>query len=428
MILHRPLTDEERTSSQRNYNLYNLVNGASYTCLGEMVVVLFAVALDMPNHLTNTIGAMTFLGFLLVPLGIRRTGQVGAAQCQADFWVCRNIAILMVALSAVVALFSKTASWIVLLIGCFLFFGFRAAGIVLNQPMIGEITTPEDRSNLIGVSQQLFYGAGFAILLAVIVILHFTGGIVTLCGIIVAGAIMGLTAAMFLRKIYETDVIRNTARAPMLPQLLEVFRSSTTRRIIAAGIASNMSMILTAIPAALALKKGYGVSNATAVIFSALMYLGAVIASYFLRKVPRKALANAMILGYATSLLICLAWAFAPPAGGFLPFLFAGILFLLQGFLWMFPENVLICYFLMETPPDKQVPTALAFNVIRGVGAGLIGLFLAGFLMKIAAHFVPDGAAPMQGFRIYFLMALAILAILLIPILRMDAKRGRKRI
>ena len=92
MIFPQPLTAEQRQTSQLNYNRYCLVNGASYMCLGETVVVLFATKLEASNTVIAVIGAMLFLGFLMLPLGVLRTRQVGAAQTQADFWVCRNCA------------------------------------------------------------------------------------------------------------------------------------------------------------------------------------------------------------------------------------------------------------------------------------------------------------------------------------------------
>ena len=104
MIRKQPLTPEQKQISQRNYNFFSAVNGASYMCLGETVIILFAVKLHAPNILIAVIGAMMYLGFLLLPLGVIRTGQVGAAQSQADFWVCRNIAALLVAASAFLVL------------------------------------------------------------------------------------------------------------------------------------------------------------------------------------------------------------------------------------------------------------------------------------------------------------------------------------
>ena len=121
MIYDRPLTDEQRRVSQLNYNLFNIVNGASYMCLGETVIILFAVKLHAPNVIVAVIGSMLFLGFLLLPLGVVRTAQVGAARSQADFWVWRNLAALLAASGAVAALFSEHLAWGLLLAGSFLF-------------------------------------------------------------------------------------------------------------------------------------------------------------------------------------------------------------------------------------------------------------------------------------------------------------------
>ena len=126
MIFSQPLTAEQRQTSQLNYNRYCLVNGASYMCLGETVVVLFATKLEASNTVIAVIGAMLFLGFLMLPLGVLRTRQVGAAQTQADFWVCRNCAAVMVASSALIAPYSKHLAVAWLLINCFLFYGCRA--------------------------------------------------------------------------------------------------------------------------------------------------------------------------------------------------------------------------------------------------------------------------------------------------------------
>ena len=47
MIYRGPLTEKQRRDSQRNYIGYNVVNGISYTCLGDMVMVLLAVRLQL---------------------------------------------------------------------------------------------------------------------------------------------------------------------------------------------------------------------------------------------------------------------------------------------------------------------------------------------------------------------------------------------
>ena len=160
MIVSHPLTPEERKSSQRNYIRFGLVNGFSYMSLGETIIVLLAVQMHMPDVLITFVGAMLYIGFLLLPLGVRQTARTGAAQSQATFWVCRNIAALLVAVSAVISLYLPVLAWIVLLGASFMFYGFRAAGVVLSQPLIGEITNDEDRSQLVGNATGGFYFSG----------------------------------------------------------------------------------------------------------------------------------------------------------------------------------------------------------------------------------------------------------------------------
>ena len=215
MIFPQPLTAEQRQTSQLNYNRYCLVNGASYMCLGETVVVLFATKLEASNTVIAVIGAMLFLGFLMLPLGVLRTRQVGAAQTQADFWVCRNCAAVMVASSALIAPYSKHLAVAWLLFNCFLFYGCRAAGLVMAQPLIGDITTNDDRAKLLGESNAHFYVAAVCSLVTVSVILHWNDSIGVLSCIILAGAAMGVTSSLFIRRIHETASLRESARQSM---------------------------------------------------------------------------------------------------------------------------------------------------------------------------------------------------------------------
>ena len=121
-ILGRPLDAEERRVSQRGYCLFNLVNGVSYMCLGENLIVLFAARLHAPDAVVSVLGAMFYVGYLALPLGVWRTARRGCAASLADFWVARNMAALLTASAALVALVSPQVSWCVLLVGAFLFY------------------------------------------------------------------------------------------------------------------------------------------------------------------------------------------------------------------------------------------------------------------------------------------------------------------
>lgn len=404
MIYDRPLTDEQRRVSQLNYNLFNIVNGASYMCLGETVIILFAVKLHAPNVIVAVIGSMLFLGFLLLPLGVVRTAQVGAARSQADFWVCRNVAALLVAVSALILPLSQCLAWGLLLLGSFLFYGFRAAGVVMSQPLIGDITNNMDRARLIARSTGLFYVSGLVAMVTISLILGHYDSLWVLVGIIVAGACCGVTASTFVRKIDETSAIRRSAQAPLFPQLKTAFFDSTLRRQICAGFMVNLAIIMMAPIAILTMKRGYGVSDTQAILFSIVQFASSIAATQISGKItekigPRKV----AIYSYMLIFPICLFWLFAPAAvssvwmwGLFI------VPFILIGAMMVSAQNAMVHYFLMAVPKERQVASSMFISVVTGAAAGVTGMFVAGGLLKLAERFLGSGL-PM--YRAYFVAA-----------------------
>ena len=404
MIYDRPLTDEQRRVSQLNYNLFNIVNGASYMCLGETVIILFAVKLHAPNVIVAVIGSMLFLGFLLLPLGVVRTAQVGAARSQADFWVCRNVAALLVAVSALILPLSQCLAWGLLLLGSFLFYGFRAAGVVMSQPLIGDITNNMDRARLIARSTGLFYVSGLVAMVTISLILGHYDSLLVLVGIIVAGACCGVTASTFVRKIDETSAIRRSAQAPLFPQLKTAFFDSTLRRQICAGFMVNLAIIMRAPIAILTMKRGYGVSDTQAILFSIVQFASSIAATQISGKItekigPRKV----AIYSYMLIFPICLFWLFAPAAVSsvWMWGLFA-LPFILIGAMMVSAQNAMVHYFLMAVPKERQVASSMFISVVTGAAAGVTGMFVAGGLLKLAERFLGSGL-PM--YRAYFVAA-----------------------
>ena len=404
MIYDRPLTETQRRISQKNYNCFSAVNGASYMCLGETVIILFAVKLHAPNAIVAVIGAMMFLGFLLLPLGVIRTGQVGAARSQADFWVCRNVAALLVAVSALVLPLSRELAWGMLLLGSFLFYGFRAAGVVMSQPLIGDISSDFDRARLIARSTGLFYGSGLAAMVTISLILMRYDNLWVLVGVIVAGACFGVTASTFIRRIDETADIRRSAQSPLLPQLREAFHDLTLRRQIYAGFMVNLGIIMMAPIAILTMKRGYGVSDTQAVLFSVIQFAASIAATQISGRVTEK-IGPRKVAIYAYSLIfpVCLFWQFAPSSihAAWMWGLFL-LPFALIGSMMVSAQNAMIHYFLMAVPKERQVASSMFISVVTGAAAGVTGMVVAGAILKFAERMFGSGLAM---YRAYFACA-----------------------
>ena len=410
MIYNHPLTEEQKKKSQFYYKVYCTINGGSYMCLGETVLILFAVKCHAPNGLITVIGSMIYLGFLVLPFGMMWAAKVGAARCQADFWFARNMSALLVAVAAPVSLFSNALAWALILLGSFLFYGCRAAGIVVAIPLIGDISSNEERAKLIAHSNGLFYLVGFITLITISLLLRFSDSLYVIAGIIAVGAMMGVTASGFIRKIDEPSDIQRSARKPIIPQLREALFDSTLTRQIWAGFMVNLSIIMLIPISVLTIKRGYGISDTNAILFSMAQF-GAIVPSTLAvgrlseRFGPRKVI----IGGYFLNMLICIFWIFAPGSAAvsaspwmkflfFIPFTIAG-----AGYIAML--NGMTHYFLLSVSKEKQVASTMFINVVTGAASGLTGMILASGLLKFGERLSGPDASSEMLFRWYFVLA-----------------------
>ncbi len=422
MIYDRPLTAAERQKSQLNYNRFCLVNGASYMCLGESVVVLFAVRMNMPNAVIALLGAMVFLGYLLLPLGVKRTGQVGAARCQADFWVCRNIAVLLVAMSGLVHLINPCLAWGTLLIGSFLFYGFRAAGCVMGQPLIGDIATEEEQPALVGKTVASFYVTGTLALTLISIILYFNDSLPVLVGVIVFGACLGITASSFCRRMDETTSTRDAAQKPIFSGLSYLLHTPRLLKLMLTWFLANLANLLIIPISLLTLKRGYGVSDTAAILFSLCQFLTMTGMSHLcIPQVKKHGPRKVIICSYLLFVPTALFWILFPPADWLHGWKWLLLLlpFILQGSAAVILNNALTNYFLMAVPKEKQVGTSLLYSLVTGAAAGIIGMFLAPLMLKAAAHFAA-GYSLLAEYRFYFIIVLFLLLLILPVFIKLD--------
>ena len=427
-ILGRPLTTEERRVSQHGYSRFCFVNGASYMCLGENVLILFAANLDAPNAVVSLLGAMLFVGYAMLPLGVRETARKGAARSLADFWVARNAAALLTASAALVAPFSAPASWVVLLIGSLLFYGCRAAGTVMGAPLVGDISSRDEAPETFGKSQALFNASAVATLAAITIMTAHWHGTAVLAGIIVLGSCLGVTASHFLRGIYETGDVMVAAQRPLLPGIRTVARNPDVRRLAVAWTLLNLSTILLLPMSMLALKRGCGFGDSVALVCACAQFGAGAFASWTSGPLCRRFGARAILVAIAAGYMVVpLMWLAIPPGG--VAGIAAGVaLFLWLGGLYTVMQNATPSYFLVACPDKtEQVAGSVGINLATGVGAGLLGSLLGSWLVTAAGRWAAAGCASRFAdnigvFRLYFLLLLPLLAATLLATMRLRAK------
>ena len=409
MICNVPLTPEQKQRSQFNYCCYCGINGVSYMCLGETVMVLLAVRLALPDWAVAAISAMLFFGFALLPLGKWMTARVGAARSQADFWVARNIVAVGVAMSVPWSLLGWR--WLAVgsvLGGAFLFYGFRAAGVVMSVPLIGEITDERSRGTQLGRSNGLFNTAATISLVAVSALMYWRDSIWTLFGIILFGAVCGVTASRFLNRIDETEGLRESARHPLSEDILQILRSPAIRRMILGRICTNLCLLMTTGISILAMKRGYGISDFEALGFSLILYaaksLGSPLCSLLADRIGARQALQAFFLCSAAAAPL---WIFAPQN---YCLLHALSLFILLGLGDCGAEIGKGLYFLQCVPQKLQTSASVIVSLFDGALTGLLAIALNALILKGGEALTAESPMALAKYQMYYRLALPFLA------------------
>ncbi|MDD4540492.1 MAG: MFS transporter [Lentisphaeria bacterium] len=409
MIIDGPLSVERQRRSQQYYNLFNLLNGFSYMCLGDTVIILLALNLGCADQVVSTLGSMLFASFLVLPVGKIVAARVGAVRCQSIFWILRNCAALVVASSVPVTYLGHPELATTLLLGgAFLFYGCRAAGVVMIQPLLGDIASESERPVFIATNATLFSIASFVAMLGIIALLHIHEDGWSLMAVVMVGSAFGLTSTHFIRKIDETAAPRESARRPVVSELRVSLANPMFIRQLLSGFVVNLAVIMTVPTTMLTLKRGYGVSDRNALFFSLIQLVGAAIMSRLVGRVsgrigPRKVL----LYCYGAFLLTALVWAVCPMQ---LHPVFVWLPFFLVGGAYVSANNATMHYFLQTIPENNRVVASIAINVITGALAGLVGMLLSGALLNwVNEYFV--GVAAIHRYRAYFIIS----GIILLP-------------
>ena len=421
MIYTGPLNYKQRLKTQKNYCLFNLVNGASYMCLGETIIVLFAIKLNAPNGMVAALSATIYFAFFMLPLGKYVAGRVGAARSQAVFWTIRNFVAVGVAASSLTAYFGyPTLALVQIFVGACLFYGLRAAGVVMAQPFIGDMATESERPHLLGVSAALFYAGSVFSLLLIWATLTWHESLTVITCIIIWGACLGLGSTYFIRQMDESPAMIKAARRPLLDECRKVWQLADIRKLLPAMFTLTLSVIMLGAVSMLCVKRGLGISDRSALYFSLIQFLSCCGVSYFSGKIIRRFGArNAIFTSFGIILFVGLLWIIAPPT---LNYIYVTVVFILVGGAHVINNNATTAYYLQITPEPLRVAASMLTSVITSVLAGMAGMLLSSTAFKLIDATLTDWK-PMNRFRVYFAFALILLLILSYLVWRLPEKK-----
>jgi len=299
-----------------------------------------------------------------------------------------------------------------------MFYGFRAAGVVMIPPLIGDITTEGERGRLISHNSLAFYGMSFFAILTLYFVFRASETVGAIAAVMVAGCLLGVFAATLLTGMDETNTLRDTAKKPVRGEIVSLLRDGAFLRFMAGCFSVNLAVIMFLPVAVLTIKKGLGASDAGA-LFCALWQFAAAAAGGWvaLRMSNRIGPRRTIIAAYWLALAAMTAWARFPAVGGFgmsaTVAVLGGALFAAMGLFRTVAENSIQHYFLQTVPAERRIAATMVLNSVSGVAAGVAGILLSKLLLgrlNGMSEFRPDWTQ-LTVYRYYF----AVTAVLMAP-------------
>ncbi len=429
-MIYPSLTDAQMKRSQRFFIAYNLLNGLGYLCVSDMVMLFIINQLGLPDVVFTILAQMMNFGCIWLPLGKISTERWGAARTQGNFWFLRNIAAVIMGSCAIWGVLGHPYIAIGFLLGgAFLFYGCRSAGNVMSTALVGNITHENERGKLLAFASMAHQIVSAVFTIALTVLLHYVSSIWALFGIVVFGASCGILSSVCLWNIDESSAIQEAAKKPLLADAWVCLKDSGFRRMVIAQLCFSIAMALTMSLNMLVMTRGIGVSKSFAMGIS---FVGSMMCVAFARPAaalgdklgPRKAL----IISYCFAFLLILYWQLVPETYTWypmviLPIKFSPALLVAVFFLIILsPFYAMSCgictgqYFLKCIPVEHQPSAATLQSLINGVLTGFLTTAITAFLWKICDWRIGVDVICMARYRLFFLLALPIVALGLIGV------------
>lgn len=422
MIIEGKLSLAQQAAGKKYWHLFNILNATTFACAADNVLYLFALEIGCPQYIIPVIAAFAYIGFLAMPIGKLFVARIGASCSVTLFWALRSLFALISAVSPFfVSAFGTEAGIIALLGGGLGFYLCTSAGLVAINPLLGEITLPEQRGRFTSDIFRNFNLASLLWLLAISIVMKTYASRETFQIIISCGVLAGFASALTASRIPETPLPRESAEIPLWNSLKEAARNRTGKKLLLANIAVMTGIVLVLPVSVTALKTGYRVSDSTALICALIQFGGGILIAAGSGIVSTHSGPRPVIL-LAFSLLIvsALMWIGAPAE---FSFGYTGFIFLLNGAAGMGAPMALTHYFLNIIPDKDRLGYSLFISMTAGICAGLFSLAVGGGLLKLIPALDYRG---LEVFRIYFSAITFLLFVFLLIIMSLDRLKDWK--
>lgn len=408
-----PLDAEQRRIGQKRHRLFMWLNAVPVAFLMENVLVLYGIRNGMADSSLAVLASFIHLTMPFMIFGRNLIARFGLAKAWALGWGLRYTSVLIILFAPWAQNFGQWAASAVIMLGAFGFALFRSLGAINSRPLIGEITTRDERGRFIYGNFARFTTVHLLSMTVAVLLMRSFEAVWVYQLIILTGALVGFIGSYVLTTIPESGETRKVATAPLGKEAKELFQDDVRRRTVWAFGAGFTSFVLVIPFATITIKNGYGVPDSQALVLTLLVVAGGIISSLVNREISDHVGPRPLLVIYTFGFFaVASFWAFAPAT---LNPVIAGATFLVAGYCKTGLLVGLGHYLLSTTPGKHRLATTLFSEMFGGAAAGLAGSVLGGTLIAL----LQDVETGIEVYRWYFRVVAVIVAGLIFVMARL---------
>jgi len=404
------LSEAEKQHGRRHMYRQEVYNGIAYSLLGDTIVYLLAIYFGAGNLALGYIASSSYIAGVVLPfVSIIFKGK-NQIKVQSAAWLIRGVVCF-----GYIGLFFLTGNAaVLLLLGIYTLFNvFRMIGIALNDFTMKSISSVSNRGKVVANVNVAYQSSSMVVrcITALVLGIQQFSGLVGLIGLQVIGSFMNFFAAYEMSLIPSRSTIIHKKGSTVFTIFKDAMRQSfLSRRLILRWIATAVAVIFgLTVPF---LRIELGLSNSMVVLYSVVLGLAMVAASYISRQFSDRLGSRPLVfISSLFSLFFFLLWALITPE-------VAPIWFFILGFFSYFFVGLialLVFRLVQQVMPDDD---AVGFNSMANFVIAIIA-FLVGIISGLLADngdvarslFILDGKAAGNGYTLVFLFAMALTAI-----------------
>jgi len=406
----RYLSEAEKQIGRKHMYLQEMYNGVAYSLLGDTIVYLLAIYFGAGNIALGYIASASYIAGVVLPFIPHIFKGKNQIKVQAGVWQLRGVVCF-----GYLGLFFLTGDGaVLLLLGIYTLFNiFRMIGIALNDFTLKSISSVSNRGKVVANVNVAYQSSSMVVraITALVLGIQQFSGLLGLVGLQIVGAIMNFFASHQMSLIPSRSTITHKKGRNVFIMFKEAMnQASFRRRLVLRWLSTAVSVIFgLTVPF---LRVELALSNSTVVLYSVVLGLAVVAASYVSKHFSDRLGSRPLVfMSTLFSLFFFMLWALVTSE-------VAPILFFILGFLTNFFValiSLLVFRLVAQVMPDDD---AVAFNsmvnfviAIIAFGVGIVSGMLANSGDVARSLFTLDGSAAGNGYTLVFLFAITLTVI-----------------